>query len=41
MQQVLGYSALHGGFAWAASGVASMLFAGISQMLVTKVSRSW
>jgi EmrB/QacA subfamily drug resistance transporter len=38
MQQVLGYSALQGGFAWAASGVASMLFAGISQMLVTKVS---
>jgi EmrB/QacA subfamily drug resistance transporter len=38
MQQVLGYSALQGGFAWAASGVASMLFAGISQMLVTKGS---
>jgi MFS family permease len=38
MQQVLGYSALQGGFAWAASGVASMLFAGLSQMLVTKVS---
>jgi hypothetical protein len=38
MQQVLGYSALQGGFACAASGVASMLFAGISQMLVTKVS---
>ncbi|HEY3729128.1 MAG TPA: MFS transporter [Solirubrobacteraceae bacterium] len=38
MQQVLGYSALQGGFAWAASGVASMLFAGISQALVTKVS---
>jgi hypothetical protein len=38
MQQVLGYSALQGGFAWAASGVASMLFAGVSQMLVTKVS---
>jgi EmrB/QacA subfamily drug resistance transporter len=38
MQQVLGFSALQGGFAWAASGVASMLFAGISQALVTKVS---
>ena len=38
MQLVLGYSALQGGFAWAASGVASMLFAGLSQMLVTKVS---
>jgi EmrB/QacA subfamily drug resistance transporter len=38
MQQVLGYSALQGGFAWATTGVASMLFAGISQMLVTKVS---
>jgi EmrB/QacA subfamily drug resistance transporter len=38
MQQVLGYSALQGGFAWAASGIASMLFAGLSQALVTKVS---
>jgi EmrB/QacA subfamily drug resistance transporter len=38
MQQVLGFSALQGGFAWAASGAASMLFAGISQALVTKVS---
>jgi EmrB/QacA subfamily drug resistance transporter len=38
MQQVLGFSALQGGFAWATSGVASMLFAGISQMLVTKIS---
>jgi len=38
MQQVLGFSALQGGFAWATSGVASMLFAGISQALVTKVS---
>jgi EmrB/QacA subfamily drug resistance transporter len=38
MQQVLGFSALQGGLAWAASGVASMLFAGISQALVTKVS---
>jgi EmrB/QacA subfamily drug resistance transporter len=38
MQEVLGYSALQGGFAWATSGVASMLCAGISQMLVTKGS---
>jgi EmrB/QacA subfamily drug resistance transporter len=38
MQQVLGYSALQGGLAWATSGIASMLFAGISQMLVTKIS---
>ena len=38
MQQVLGFSALQGGFAWATSGAASMLFAGISQALVTKIS---
>jgi EmrB/QacA subfamily drug resistance transporter len=38
MQQVLGFSALQGGFAWAAAGVTSMLFAGVSQMLVTKGS---
>ena len=38
MQQVLGFSALQGGFAWATSGVASMLFAGVSQLLVTKGS---
>jgi EmrB/QacA subfamily drug resistance transporter len=38
MQQVLGFSALQGGFAWATGGVASMLFAGISQLLVTKGS---
>jgi MFS family permease len=38
MQQVLGYSALQGGFAWATAGAASMLFAGLSQMLVTKGS---
>jgi EmrB/QacA subfamily drug resistance transporter len=38
MQQVLGYSALQGGFAWATSGIASMLFAGISQTLVTRIS---
>jgi EmrB/QacA subfamily drug resistance transporter len=38
MQQVLGFSALQGGFAWAAAGITSMLFAGVSQMLVTKGS---
>ena len=38
MQQVLGFSALQGGFAWATSGIASMLFAGLSQALVTRVS---
>jgi hypothetical protein len=38
MQQVLGFSALQGGFAWAISGIASMLFAGVSQALVTKGS---
>ena len=38
MQQVLGFSPLQGGFAWATSGIASMLFAGLSQALVTKVS---
>jgi EmrB/QacA subfamily drug resistance transporter len=38
MQQVLGFSALQGGFAWASAGVGSMLFAGISQLLVTKGS---
>jgi hypothetical protein len=38
MQQVLGYSALQGGFAWASAGITSMLFAGVSQQLVTKGS---
>ena len=38
MQQVLGFSALQGGFAWASAGITSMLFAGISQLLVTKGS---
>ena len=38
MQQVLGYSALKGGMAWAIAGAASMLFAGVSQVLVTKGS---
>jgi EmrB/QacA subfamily drug resistance transporter len=38
MQQVLGFSALQGGFAWAAAGITSMLFAGLSQYVVTKGS---
>jgi EmrB/QacA subfamily drug resistance transporter len=38
MQQVLGFSALQGGFAWALAGITSMLFAGVSQLLVTKGS---
>jgi EmrB/QacA subfamily drug resistance transporter len=38
MQQVLGFSALQGGLAWASAGITSMLFAGVSQLLVTKVS---
>src|SRR4051794_1742631 len=38
MQQVLGFSALQGGFAWASAGITSMLFAGVSQTLVTKGS---
>jgi EmrB/QacA subfamily drug resistance transporter len=38
MQQVLGFSALQGGFAWASAGITSMLFAGVSQVLVTKGS---
>ena len=38
MQQVLGFSALQGGFAWALGGISSILFAGISQLLVTKGS---
>jgi MFS family permease len=38
MQQVLGFSALQGGFAWASAGITSMLFAGVSQFLVTKGS---
>jgi len=36
MQQVLNFSSLQSGFAWASAGIASILFAGISQMLVTK-----
>jgi hypothetical protein len=35
---VLGFSALQGGFAWASAGITSMLFAGVSQLLVTKGS---
>ena len=38
MQQVLHFSALQGGLAWASAGISSMLFAGISQLLVTKGS---
>ncbi|MHB8693309.1 MAG: MFS transporter [Solirubrobacteraceae bacterium] len=38
MQQVLGFSALQGGFAWVPAGISSMLFAGVSQLLVTKGS---
>jgi EmrB/QacA subfamily drug resistance transporter len=38
MQQVLHFSALQGGFAWASAGITSMLFAGVSQLLVTKIS---
>ncbi len=38
MQDVLGFSAVQGGFAWASAGVTSMLFAGVSQLLVTKGS---
>jgi len=38
MQQVLGFSALQAGFAWASAAITSMLFAGISQLLVTKGS---
>ena len=37
MQQVLGYSALHTGFAWLAMCVASLAFAGPAQMLVTRL----
>jgi EmrB/QacA subfamily drug resistance transporter len=37
MQQVLGYSALHTGFAWLAMCAASLAFAGPAQMLVTKL----
>jgi EmrB/QacA subfamily drug resistance transporter len=38
MQQVLGYSALQTGIAWLAASLTSVAFAGLSQMLVTRVS---
>jgi EmrB/QacA subfamily drug resistance transporter len=38
MQQVLGFSALQAGFGWASAAITSMLFAGLSQLLVTKGS---
>jgi EmrB/QacA subfamily drug resistance transporter len=38
MQQVLNFSALQAGFAWSSAAITSMLFAGLSQLLVTKGS---
>ncbi len=38
MQQVLSYSPLKGGFTWLTATLASMAFAGLSQMLVTRTS---
>jgi EmrB/QacA subfamily drug resistance transporter len=38
MQQVLGYSPLKGGFTWLTSSLASIAFAGLSQLLVTRGS---
>ena len=38
MQQVLGYSPLKGGLTWLVSTLASMAFAGLSQLLVTRGS---
>jgi EmrB/QacA subfamily drug resistance transporter len=38
MQQVLGYSPLKGGLTWLVSTLASMAFAGLSQLLVTRRS---
>ena len=38
MQQVFGFSPLQAGFAWASAAITSMLFAGLSQLLVTKGS---
>jgi len=38
MQQVLGYSALQTGLAWATASVTSLALAGISQKLVTRIS---
>jgi EmrB/QacA subfamily drug resistance transporter len=37
MQQVMHYSALQSGLAWLAASVTSMAFAGVSQLLVTRV----
>ena len=38
MQQVLGYSALKTGLAWLAASLTSVALAGLSQMLVTRIS---
>jgi hypothetical protein len=38
MQQVLGYSALQTGAAWLAASLTSVALAGVSQMLVTRIS---
>ena len=38
MQQVLGYSALQTGLAWLATSITSVALAGLSQMLVTRIS---
>jgi EmrB/QacA subfamily drug resistance transporter len=38
MQQVLGYSALQTGVAWLAASLTSIAFAGVAQMLVTRIS---
>jgi len=38
MQQVLGYSPLKGGLTWLVSTLASMAFAGVSQLIVTRRS---
>jgi hypothetical protein len=38
MQQVLGYSPLKGGFTWLVASLASIVFAGLSQLLVTRTS---
>jgi len=38
MQQVVGYSPLKGGFTWLVASLASIMFAGLSQFLVTRTS---
>jgi EmrB/QacA subfamily drug resistance transporter len=38
MQQVLGYSPLKGGLTWLVSSLVSMVFAGVSQLAVTRLS---